>query len=114
MLSKISRRKAIGGILATGVSVASLTKAGVTAMETETFARRETPALTQAEMTAIETALGKKGRYVEGESVYNVPLPRNDLKVSIKGENVPSSFGFGGWVSVKKTVDGKSAVLMSD
>ena len=74
----------------------------------------KTPPLSQAEMTAIEAALGKKGKYVEAESVYTVPLPRNDLKVTVKGEAVPISFGFGGWVSVKKTLDGKGAVLMSD
>lgn len=76
--------------------------------------KSKSPSLTPGEMTAIEAALGKKGRYVEAESVYTVPLPRNDLKVSIKGEAVPISFGFGGWVSVKKTLDGKGAVLMSD
>ena len=76
--------------------------------------KMKTPPLTQNEMTAIETSLGKKGKYVEAESVYTVPLPRNDLKVTVKGEAVPISFGFGGWVSIKKTMDGKSAVLMSD
>ncbi len=113
-MSKISRREAITGILATGVSVLSLTDARATVAEAETSAQKKTPPLTQSEMTAIETALGKKGRYVETESVYTVPLPRNDLKVTIKGETVPISFGFGGWVSIKKTLDGKSAVLMSD
>ncbi len=76
--------------------------------------KSKTPPLTQAEMTAIEAALGKKGKYVESEAVYTVALPRNDLKVTVKGEAVPISFGFGGWVSVKKTLDGRSAVLMSD
>ena len=56
----------------------------------------------------------KKGSYIEAEGVYTVPLPRADLKVKIKGEPVPTPLGFGGWVSVKKTLDGKSAVLMSD
>src|SRR5215210_7465291 len=114
IMSKISRREAITGILATGASVLTLTKAGAAADKNETFQLKKTPALTQEEMTAIETALGKKGKYVEAECVYTVPLPRNDLKVSIKGEAVPISFGFGGWVSIKKTLDGKSAVLMSD
>jgi hypothetical protein len=77
-------------------------------------AATKTPPLSKDEIAAVETALGKKGKYVDAESVYTVPLPRNDLKISIKGESVPISFGFGGWVSVKKTMDGKSAVLMSD
>lgn len=73
-----------------------------------------TPPILQNDMTAVDAALGKKGRYVEAEAVYTVPLPRNDLKVTIKGEPVPIPLGFGGWVSFKKTVDGKSAVMMSD
>lgn len=74
----------------------------------------KTPPMSQSEMAAVDAALGKKGKYVETEAVYTVPLPRNDLKVSIKGDAVPISFGFGGWVSVKKTLNGRSAVLMSD
>ncbi|WP_299701217.1 DUF1259 domain-containing protein [uncultured Pontibacter sp.] len=73
-----------------------------------------TPALTTAEISAIETAMGKKGTYKEAEATHTTPLPRNDLKVKIKGESVPIAFGFGGWVSIKKTVDGKTAMLMSD
>ncbi len=100
-------------------SVAILGVAGAVNIEgfkqvTAAQSKSKTPPLTQKEMTAIETALGKKGKYVEAEAVYTVPLPRNDLKVSIKGEAVPISFGFGGWVSIKKTMDGKGAVLMSD
>ncbi|HEY5327662.1 MAG TPA: DUF1259 domain-containing protein [Mucilaginibacter sp.] len=74
----------------------------------------KTPAITAAEMAAIDAALGKKGSYKDAESVYTTPLPRNDLKMKIKGEPVPIPFGFGGWVSFKKTVDGKSAMVMSD
>lgn len=73
-----------------------------------------TPAITAEEIAAIDAALGKKGSYKEAESVYTTPLPRNDLKMKIKGEPVPIPFGFGGWVSFKKTVDGKSAMVMSD
>jgi hypothetical protein len=73
-----------------------------------------TPALTSSEIAAIETAMGKKGTYKEAEATHTTPLPRNDLKVKIKGEPVPIAFGFGGWVSIKRTVDGKTAMLMSD
>jgi hypothetical protein len=73
-----------------------------------------TPALTPEEITAIETALGKKGSYKEAEAVHTTPLPRNDLKMKIKGEPIPIPFGFGGWVSFKKSIDGKSAMVMSD
>ncbi|GGG31288.1 DUF1259 domain-containing protein [Hymenobacter glacieicola] len=74
----------------------------------------KTPALTAADIAAIEAALGKKGTYVEAQATHTTPLPRNDLKVTIKGEAVPISFGFGGWVAIKHTLDGKSAMLMSD
>jgi hypothetical protein len=73
-----------------------------------------TPGITATEMAAIDAALGKKGSYKDAEQVYTTPLPRNDLKMKIKGEPVPIPFGFGGWVSFKKTVDGKSAMVMSD
>lgn len=73
-----------------------------------------TPPLTAAEIAAIEAALGKKGTYVSAQATHSTALPRNDLKVTIKGEPVPISFGFGGWVAIKHTLDGKSAMLMSD
>ena len=113
----ISRREAITGLLAAGAGVLTLAKTGAgvpASVIGETSARKKTPPLSPAKITAIESALGKKGKYVEAEAVYTVPLPRNDLKVTIKGEPVPISFDFGGWVSIKKTMDGKSTVLMSD
>lgn len=73
-----------------------------------------TPPLSAADIAAIEAAMGKKGAYVEAQATHSTPLPRNDLKVTIKGEPVPISFGFGGWVAIKHTLDGKSAMLMSD
>jgi hypothetical protein len=79
-----------------------------------TVLKGKTPALTSQEIAAIESAIGKKGTYNEAQAVHNTPLPRNDLQIKIKGEPVPISFGFGGWVAIKKTLDGKSAVLMSD
>lgn len=76
--------------------------------------RGKTPPLMPQDMAALEAALGKKGSYVEEEGVYTIPLPRADLKVSVKGEAVPTALGFGGWVSMKRTLNGRSAVLMSD
>lgn len=77
-------------------------------------AKEKTPPLSAAEISAIEAALGKKGSYKQAEATHTTPLPRNDLKVSVKGEAVPIAFGFGGWVSIKKTVNGKTSMLMSD
>lgn len=74
----------------------------------------ETPPLTRQEVNAIEAALGKKGTYHESQSVHNIALPRNDLKVTVKGESVPIAFGFGGWVAFKRTVEGDATVMMSD
>lgn len=74
----------------------------------------KTPALTLEEQEAIASALGKRGTYNEAQATYSVPLPRNDLKVTVKGEPVPIPFGFGGWVAFKKTLDGKQTVMMSD
>jgi hypothetical protein len=76
--------------------------------------KRETPPLTPEEIAAVDGALGKKGSLVQEQAVYTVPLPRNDLKITVMGDPVPIPFGFGGWVSFKKTRDGKSTVLMSD
>lgn len=115
-MSKFTRREALTGILAGGVAALASPRlvSAENNKEIQIAAVMKTPALTTDEITAIETALGKKGKYIESEAVYTVPLPRNDLKVTIKGEAVPISFGFGGWVSVKKTMDGKSAIIMSD
>src|SRR5579862_1209066 len=72
------------------------------------------PMLTADEMSAVDQALGKKGNLVQDQGVYTVPLPRNDLRMRIHGDPVPIPFGFGGWVSFKKTRDGRSTVMMSD
>ena len=88
----------------------------VTLLEAENChaAPGKTAPMTSDEMTAIDTAIGKKGTYNEAQATYTVALPRNDLRMQIKGDSIPIPFGFGGWVSVKHTLDGKSAVLMSD
>ncbi|WP_426062054.1 hypothetical protein [Hymenobacter sp. B1770] len=65
-----------------------------------TPAAGKTPALTAGEIAAIEAAMGKKGTYVEAPATHATPLPRNDLKVIIKGEAVPIPFGLAaGWPS---------------
>lgn len=109
MRNNINRRQALRTTALLGVA----SMLGVPEINASPF-KGKTPALSPAEITAIETALGKKGTYKEAEATHTTPLPRNDLKVSVKGEAVPIPFGFGGWVSIKKTVDGKSAMLMSD
>jgi hypothetical protein len=107
---KITRRQALAATAVLGTSVfLPIDKLQAGGMLSE-----NTPGITAAEIAAIDAALGKKGSYKDAERVYTTPLPRNDLKMKIKGEPVPIPFGFGGWVSFKKTVDGKSAMVMSD
>ncbi len=74
----------------------------------------KTPPLSAADIAGIEAAMGKKGTYVGAQATHSTPLPRNDLSITIKGEPVPIPLGFGGWVAIKHTLDGKSAMLMSD
>lgn len=71
------------------------------------------PMLSADEMGAIDQALGKKGTVVADQAIYTVPLPRSDLKITIRNDPVPIPFGFGGWVSFKKTPDGRT-MFMSD
>lgn len=110
--SNFSRRAMLRAAAALGaagaVSLESITQVGAAPVKSAT------PPMAADDMAAVDAALGKKGRYVAAEAVYTVALPRNDLKVTIKGESVPIPFGFGGWVSFKRTTDGKSAVVMSD
>lgn len=105
----INRRKALQATALIGAA----SMLGLPAIKASSL-RPKTPPLTTAEITAIEAAMGKKGTYKEAESTHTTPLPRNDLKMKVKGKAVPISFGFGGWVAIKKTVDGKTAMLMSD
>jgi hypothetical protein len=78
------------------------------------FAGPGTPLLRPEEIAGIEEALGKKGKRLDAERLFTVALPRNDLSITVRGEPVPIPFGFGGWVSFKRTRDGKSIMLMSD
>jgi len=108
----VNRRQLLKG--AASLSVASVVPLALSEEAQAAPRAGKTPPLTAEEMSAIDAAMGKKGTYHEAQATYTVALPRNDLKMSVKGDAVPIPFGFGGWVSVKKTLDGKSAVLMSD
>jgi hypothetical protein len=60
---------------------------------------------------AVLSSLGKTGDYKDG--VLKVNIPRNDLKVTIKGRALPTPFGFGGWVALAKGSEGHD-VMMGD
>jgi hypothetical protein len=64
-----------------------------------------------ADYTAVLTALGKTGDFKDG--VLKVNIPRNDLKVTIKGRAAPTPFGFGGWVALTHGSEGHD-VMMGD
>jgi len=104
-----------GLLLGSASALAGMRSVSQVAAASTTATENRTPPLSKEAMAALDTALGgKKGSYVENEGVYTTPLPRNDLKVTIKDEPVPIGFGFGGWVSMKHTLDGEKAMLMSD
>ncbi|HEY4195404.1 MAG TPA: DUF1259 domain-containing protein [Mucilaginibacter sp.] len=107
---KFSRRQALQATAILGTALLL----PVQHSQAKTLTLGNTPALTPDEIAAIETALGKKGSYKEAESLHTTPLPRNDLKMTIKGAPIPIPFGFGGWVSFKKSIDGKTAMVMGD
>jgi hypothetical protein len=109
---RLNRRQLIKGSAA--LSVASIVPVALSEDAHASARKEKTPPLSADERSAIDAAMGKKGTYNEAQATYTVALPRNDLKMQVKGEAVPIPFGFGGWVSVKRTLDGKSAVLMSD
>jgi hypothetical protein len=110
-ISALSRRTWLkASALVVGASVIDAKTADASFLEKA----KKTPPLTTQEITSIEAALGKKGTYKDTEATHTTPLPRNDLKVTLKGEAVPIPFGFGGWVSIKRTLNGKLAILMSD
>ncbi|WP_083322149.1 DUF1259 domain-containing protein [Hymenobacter lapidarius] len=112
MNDSISRRDALRATALLGAT--SLLSLDDTLAAVSAPPKGKTPALSAADQAAIDAALGKKGTYNEAQATHLVGLPRNDLKMKIKGEPVPIAFGFGGWVAIKHTLDGKSAMLMSD
>jgi hypothetical protein len=111
----ISRRELLGGVSLAGLTGALglLPGRAAEARQSRSAKAGSSAMLSPEEMAAIDQALGKKGTVIADQAVYSVPLPRNDLKVTIKGEAVPTPLGFGGWVAFKKTPDGQT-VFMSD
>jgi hypothetical protein len=113
--SPVSRRDALRAAAVLGTTaLLSGPDALAAAPQLEAPPAGSTPPLSPADLAAIDAAMGKKGTYNEAQATHLIALPRNDLKVRIKGEPVPISFGFGGWVAIKHTLDGQSAMLMSD
>ena len=95
---KFSRRQALQATAILGTALLLPVQHG----QAKALPLGKTPALTPDEIAAIETAIGKKGSYKEAESLHTTPLPRNDLKMTIKGAPIPIPFGFGGGYPSKK------------
>lgn len=73
-----------------------------------------TPAAAQempADYRAVLQTLNRTGDFKAG--VLKVNLPRNDLRVTVSGQPLPTPFGFGGWVAFTKG-DGGMDVVMGD
>ena len=56
-------------------------------------------------------SLDRKGDFKAG--VLKVNIPRDDLKMTIRGFSTPTPFGFGGWIALTKATDGRD-VMMGD
>lgn len=64
-----------------------------------------------ADYAAVLSTLGRKGDFKAG--VLKVGIPRNDLKFRVAGVDVPTAFGFGGWIAMTPGSHG-SSVMMGD
>ena len=64
-----------------------------------------------ADYQEVLNLLDKKGDFKA--EVLKVNIPRNDLKMTIQGFPTPTSFGFGGWISLTKGT-GEMDVMMGD
>jgi len=59
----------------------------------------------------VEKEIGKTGELRAGEIFY-ISLPRNDLKVSVKGVPIRTGLALGGWVAFKQVAN--QAMVMGD
>jgi hypothetical protein len=64
-----------------------------------------------AEYQEVLKTLNRQGDFKA--NVLKVNIPRNDLKVIVKGVATPTPFGFGGWIALTKG-DGGMDVMMGD
>ncbi len=64
---------------------------------------------TPADYKKVLDILGRSGDYKAG--VLKVNVPRNDLHVNVKGMELPTAFGFGGWVAFSKGTGGMDVVM---
>jgi hypothetical protein len=63
------------------------------------------------EYAGVLTYLGRKGDYKA--NVLKVNIPRSDLSVRVAGTDLPTAFGFGGWIAMTRGDRGVN-VMMGD
>jgi hypothetical protein len=74
-------------------------------------AAAQAPQAIPADYQAALGILGRSGDYQS--SVLRIGIPRNDVQVRVDGVDLPTAFGFGGWVAMTKGEDGQD-VMMGD
>src|SRR5258707_10457936 len=60
----------------------------------------------------IDELTGLKGKMNEKEGVYKITFPRNDVKVSVAGWEMPPFMGLGTWAAFQGT--NEKAMMMGD
>ena len=69
-------------------------------------------ALAALDTAKIDEITGLKGKLNEKEGVYKVTFPRNDVKVTVDGWQMPPFMGLGTWAALKGEND--KAMVMGD
>jgi len=76
------------------------------------FAATGASALAALDTAKIDNLTGLKGKWNEKEGVYKVTFPRDDVKVSVSGWQMPPFMGLGTWAAFQGTND--KAMVMGD
>jgi hypothetical protein len=76
------------------------------------FAATSISALAALDTAKIDDLTGLKGKWNEKEGVYKITFPRDDVKVSVSGWQVPPFMGLGTWAAFQGTND--KAMVMGD
>src|ERR1700686_5075346 len=69
-------------------------------------------ALADLDTAKIDQLTGLKGKMNAAEGVYKVTFPRDDVKVSVAGWQMPPFMGLGTWAAFQGTND--KAMMMGD
>ena len=70
------------------------------------------PARAELDTAKIDQLTGLKGKMNQAEGVYKVTFPRDDVKVSVAGWQMPPFMGLGTWAAFQGTND--KAMMMGD